>query len=489
MRKSITTSQKTELSWGELGVMAAVAIFATFAVSWRLLDLPMHGEESGFYGTLVRHYHDTKFLVAGNPGWIEIYHPPLYHGFIAGLTILLGWKFEVLRSGAAVASSGLLVALYALARLHASRFTAALLTGAFLSSTLYLMQAVLIEPDLVAAAWAIVALRFVLTGRERAGSLAFLLACLSNGILIVLAPAFVGILATSAPRSVWRRRLVRFFLPTALGLGAWCAYFIVAMGGTGDLANPTNFVWLRGTGYLLNQLFIAWPMMLFLYHGREVVTFVLVFWFARRMVGKGRTVPLNPDLVGLAIAIISQLLLLGFFAEPSERYGALSMALIYVLAAWGLEALGAARIVQAGIALLCVLASLFSWNKQFTPVGYIDALSKSIDLVRCVQLAAREIEQDMPDAVIYAEFPWEMMFRMPHDGYVTRPFKVVPLYGGGATPITHNKKKKALLVFAAATDNPTEDMHVPAMLELRKRAVGPCRRWEVAQTYFFACPL
>lgn len=97
----------------------------------------------------------------------------------------------------------------------------------------------------------------------------------------------------------------------------------------------------------------------------------------------------------------------------------------------------------------------------------------------------KDLERESPGAVIYVRWPWATMLESKRSGCVTRPFETVILQDvadAGRIQIPKASEKKTFLLLSPGDP-------LPAAIELRRRAIGPCRSWSNPSSTFDLCPL
>ena len=477
----------------ELAIVFIASAIATLALRWHQLDMPLFYGDEISYSALSYHLHQTRFHVLGDPGNLEIFHPYLYYVFLAVLTLTLGWKMQVLHGAALLTSSLLVTAVYALARRHASRSTSMMAAVGFILSRLYLSRAVSIEPDFSAAAFSLLALLSLLGNSLKLGSLFFAMSCFCNGPVVIFAPCFAHALSRRIPKRRLTPALIRFFAPAFFGLAAWCVYFAIAVPGVEGSFGPfdpkENFGFIRGFRYVLNQLLGDWTYIIFIDSGRAIISTAILGGIAwglkRRQAGDRNRPNLEEDRLSALGMIFVQLLFLGFFGPVDPRYATISSALIYVLGAWVLTEMKAALPIRAAMLAAVSTLSLLDWNTPAKTNPWNAYRSSYIEQVRNMQKLIKALERESPGAAVYARWPWATMLESPRSGYAARPFETVILQDvadADRIQIPKVSEKKAFLL-----SSPGDPL--PAAIELRKRATGPCRSWATPHSKFDLCPL
>lgn len=481
----------------EFAIAYAVSVIATLALRWSQLDMPLFYGDEFLFSRAPWHFHQTHFHLLGNPGDMEIFHPPLYYAFLAILTLTFGWKMRVLHGAALLMSSLIVATIYALARRHAGRIASTAAAAGFFLSTMHLSRAISIEPDFSGAAFGLLALWSLLENSPRRGSMFFAASCLCNGPAIIFAPCFAYALSRRIPGQRLGPALIRFFAPSFLGLSAWCAYFLFAMPGVEDLfVGEQNFAFLRGAQHVLERLLKIWPQNFFIDSGRSIVSLAILWWIAGLLRSRHNRArkdrDIDEDCRVVFGMILIQFLFLVFFGLPAQHYAATSIALIYALGAWALTDIKAGLSVQVGVLALASTLGLRTWSlpRAAANVGYGSYHSNYIDSVRGLMELAKELGKEPPGAVIYTHWPLDLALESERSGYAARGFSIVGINEDpDKIPIPVTAGKKALLLFESPADPPTPDYPGAAIAELRKRTAGACRSWERPYSKFFLCPL
>ncbi|MBI3555886.1 MAG: hypothetical protein HY074_06465 [Deltaproteobacteria bacterium] len=477
----------------EFVVFFVLSVLATLALRWNHFDLPLYHDEAGFFSQQAYRLYRTHFQLFSQIQFMEIYHPQLYYALLAALTLLFGWKMQVLHSTALLVSGLLCTSIYSLARLRASRPMAALAVAGFFLSTLYRSSSLSIEPDFSAAAFGLLALGSALSMSWKRGAVFFAVSCLCNGTAVIFAPVLACLIFNRVPRSDFRPVFLRFFAPAFIGLSVWCLYFIGIHKGLG-VYFEANFPVLGGPTLLFERFIQEWPNIIFMDSGRKIISLVLLAGLAWQLIRRyfstsvvGRT---SGHFRALVAALLTQFLFLVFFGLVNPRYATVSTALLYVLGSWALADLKAGLLVQ--VAAVAVASSLGTseWNNGDFAYEYQAYRAGYVEQIRALQAVAKYLETEWPDAVIYARWIWAIPLSAPRAGYVTRPLEAISIQDkieNFRFPTANDRK--AFLLFSSPVDPPLPEDSSAAVTQLRAHVTGPCRSWEKTRAKFYLCPL
>jgi dolichyl-phosphate-mannose-protein mannosyltransferase len=411
-------------STGELAVVLLGALGLAVVARADAFRLLPYWDELGQYVPYARTlYQGTLAVDIADVPMLPV-HPPLFYLLIALAAKIVGWSMAVVRAVTFVAAGFYLAGTYALARTRLPVGTALLVALALLASPVVLSEIGLAQADLPMAAfglWSLVALE---RGARRWSAALFALGVMSNATLVALAPAWMWHLWRNAPRDDRWRRVVVFFLPTAVLGAAWVACTLAlshALTAQSAEAYRYNGIFLQGAtamgkrfAHRLIQLFVVdvrWPLT------AGIVAVVVRGW--RR--GRLELSTFGGTLAGMLAA---ETIFLTFFGVTHQRYLLAALPALYVLGGMSVCAL---RPREGPVLLLAIAAaSLATWHTSPTKFSSLEYRSAYRDQVSLMEEVSAELRHGaFAGAPIVTQWPMTSAWTHPYLGFVDKPLAVV----------------------------------------------------------------
>lgn len=421
------------LSRGEIALATLASLAALLIARGDAFGLTFFWDELGYYVPFAYTYFESGFRFHG--GWMPpvSYKMPLLAIEAAALTRVFGWGIPVFRVLVFLHGAFFLSGAYALSRRYAGRGLSALATLALLCSPVVLSEAGIYQPDIPMAAFGVWALILALDGRWKSSAALFTAGVLTHGIMLGLAPVYMGILALSGTfrdSRARRRSLLLFAAPAVALLAAWnlhTAPFQKAASPEVVGALVYNSIFLQGPMALLKR-FAHRFVQIFFVDGRAFVTLAFAFpavlaWKRGRLSARALSEP-----AWLLVFVAWVTLFLTFFGVTAQRYFIVALPALFALGVYGMEVMRVrGRKLGAGLFLLVALAGQILWRSPPNKYASFHARSAYRDEVRVMMKSASRLRAQFADSLIVTSWPLSEALSRPFLMYVDRPLPVIDL--------------------------------------------------------------
>jgi len=409
--------------------MWAIIFLAIVILHLPLLHLPFFWDEAGFYIPAAYDLAHEHSLIPHTT--LDTGHPPLSAAYLALWLSLSGWKPAAARIAMLLVAAFVLTNVFLLARRLAGVGVAVASTVATAAYPIWFVQSSLTHADLPAAALTLWGIRMAVERRVWTAQVAFSLAVLCKETAAITPMAFALWEIYDSRKEALKARLARVatWLTPLLPLLAWLLYHHHATGrffggsefyqyNVTQALNPLRFI--LAVGLRLWSLFGTMSML-------ALTAAMIVAMRFPAVVDEGVErrrieIPVQLQFALIMLAYVITFSLLG--GAMLTRYLLPAYPLVIVIAMSTLHR----RIAHwewpaAVIVIFFVLALFFDPPYRIAPE---DNLTYR-DFVDLHVSAAHFLEEHERDSTVLTAWPAQDELTKPYLGYVSRPFRVIPV--------------------------------------------------------------